>query len=97
MPRPVEDLAQEFDYTDPGEFKLDRGERSHLAFGYGAHRCLGEQLAILELKVIVSEVLDAIPDYALRDGTEITHTPWVARGPVSLPVTFTPSTVKQEA
>jgi cytochrome P450 len=83
-------------YTDPGEFKLDRAERSHLAFGYGAHRCLGEQLAILELKVIVSEVLDAIPDYALKPGTRVTHTPWVARGPASLPVTFTPSRVKPE-
>ncbi|MFC5750823.1 cytochrome P450 [Actinomadura rugatobispora] len=83
-------------YSDPDAFDLDREERSHLAFGYGAHRCLGEQLAILELKVIVSEVLRVLPDYALRPGTEITHTPWVARGPASLPVVFTPSTAGEE-
>lgn len=78
-------------YSDPELFDLDRDERPHLAFGFGVHRCIGEQLAILELKVIVSEVLRAIPDYQLVPGTVITHRPWVSRGPMSLPVTFTPS------
>jgi cytochrome P450 len=62
-----------------------------LAFGYGAHRCLGEHLAILELKIIVGEVVRMLPDYALTPGTVVTHTPWTARGPVSLPVTLSPS------
>ncbi len=51
---------------------------------------VGEQVALLELKVIVQEVLRAIPDYALVPGTVIEHTPWVSRGPKSLPVMFTP-------
>jgi cytochrome P450 len=84
-------------YSDPGVFDLDREGRSHLAFGYGAHRCLGEQLALLELQVIVSEVLEAIPDYALKPGTEVTRTPGIARGPASLPVTFTPSPATEGA
>jgi cytochrome P450 len=75
-------------YNDPETFELERSERSHLAFGYGAHRCLGEQLAILELNIIVDEVLRELPDYALKPGTVVTHTPWTARGPVSLPVVF---------
>jgi cytochrome P450 len=94
MPRPINDLADAFDervYSDPETFELERSERSHLAFGYGAHRCLGEQLAILELNVIVDEVLRESPDYALKPGTVVTHTPWTARGPVSLPVVFIPT------
>jgi cytochrome P450 len=78
-------------YSNPDSFDMDRNERSHLAFGYGAHRCLGEQVAILELKVIVSEVLRVMPDYELVPGFQLEHTPWVGRGPVALPVTFTPS------
>jgi cytochrome P450 len=78
-------------YADPEQFDLERDERPHLAFGFGVHRCIGEQLAILELRVIVSEVMRAIPDYQLVPGTVITHRPWVSRGPMSLPVTFTPS------
>jgi cytochrome P450 len=78
-------------YTNPDEFDLERKERSHLAFGYGAHRCLGESVALLELRAIVTEVLRVIPDYALVAGTTVTHTPGIARGPKSLPVTFTPS------
>jgi cytochrome P450 len=78
-------------FTDPEEFDLDRNERSHLAFGFGAHRCLGEQVAILELKVIVREVLRVLPDYALVPGSVIEHTPWVSRGPKWLPVSFTPN------
>ncbi|CAO5163667.1 Cytochrome P450 [Frankia sp. AiPs1] len=78
-------------YSHPDDFTLNRDERPHLAFGYGIHRCLGEQLAILELNVIVSEVLDALPDYRLRPGFEVTFTPGITRGPSSLPVLFTPS------
>jgi cytochrome P450 len=84
-------------YSNPETLDLERNERSHLAFGYGAHRCLGEQLAILELNVIVDEVLRALPDYALKPGTVLTHAPWTARGPVSLPVLFTPTAQEMSA
>jgi hypothetical protein len=55
------------------------------------------ELAEAELNVIVSEVLRVLPDYALRPGTVITHSPWTGRGPVSLPVTFTPSSATADA
>jgi hypothetical protein len=42
-------------------------------------------------------VLRVLPDYALRPGTVITHSPWTGRGPVSLPVTFTPSSATADA
>jgi cytochrome P450 len=81
-------------YSNPNEFDLDRKERSHLAFGYGAHRCLGESVAILELKCLLQELLVTLPDYALKPGTVVEHTPGIARGPKALPVVFTPSSPK---
>ena len=59
---------------------LDREENPHLAFGAGPHRCLGSNLARMEFKVGVGEVLRRIPDYWIPDeskcrfaGTNITR------------------------
>lgn len=77
-------------YTDPDTFDISRRERSHLGFGFGVHRCLGEHLAILELEIMLDEVLTTIPDYRVT-GDDIEMTPGTTRGPRFLPVTFTPS------
>jgi cytochrome P450 len=48
----------------PGEVRIDRPNAGdHLAFGAGAHRCLGTPLARLEVKMIIAEVLRRLPDY----------------------------------
>lgn len=68
--------------------KLDRPNGSaHLAFGRGAHACLGSSLARLEGRVVVEMLLDAVADI------ELVHTPeetpylpsFVNHGPTSLP------------
>jgi cytochrome P450 len=84
-------------YTDPDSFDIERNERSHLAFGFGVHRCLGEPLAILELEIIIAEVLRVIPDYQLEPGFDVTFTPGITRGPKSLPVTFTASSAADDS
>ena len=38
-----------------------RGSRRHLAFGAGAHRCLGSQLSRMEAEVVVSELAPLLP------------------------------------
>jgi cytochrome P450 len=78
-------------YTDPDTFDLARAERSHLGFGFGVHRCLGEHLAILELEIMLEEVLRVIPDYRVENPLDIEISPGTTRGPRSLSVTFTPS------
>lgn len=47
-----------------------RGSRRHLAFGAGAHRCLGAALSRMESAVVVAEVAP------LLRGAELVRTPW---------------------
>jgi cytochrome P450 len=59
-------------FEDPERFVLDRqGSHQHLAFGAGPHRCLGMHLARLELKVVLEEWHQRIPDYRIAPGTEL--------------------------
>lgn len=44
---------------------FDRTPNPHLAFGYGAHRCLGAQLARLEIAVALEELTRTYPDARL--------------------------------
>jgi cytochrome P450 len=75
-------------FEDPESFRLDRRRNHHLAFGAGAHKCLGEHLARLEIAVVTREVLRRIPDYELVNPDAVEWTPGMNREMRSLPVTF---------
>ena len=57
-------------FTDPDVFDIERAPNDHLAFGFGAHFCLGQALARLELRVMFDRLLDRLPDLHLVDETE---------------------------
>ena len=42
-------------FDDPEQFKVDRSNNHHLSFGYGIHKCEGQHLARLELRVLLEE------------------------------------------
>ena len=45
-------------FTDPDQFLIDRsGARNHLSFGYGVHRCMGNRLAELQLRILWEDLL----------------------------------------
>ena len=54
---------------NPGVFDATRKEIIHTAFGVGLHRCLGEHLARLEIRVTIEKMLREIPDFKLDPGT----------------------------
>ena len=46
----------------PNEFIIDRARpRTHLSFGFGIHRCVGKNLAEMQLKILWEEILDRLP------------------------------------
>ena len=77
-------------FDDPKSFRIDRPGNRHTSFGWGPHRCQGSSLGRLEMRVVLEEVLDSIPDYVVdEDGVEIQDFA-ATHSLKSLPVTFTP-------
>jgi cytochrome P450 family 142 subfamily A polypeptide 1 len=52
-------------FPDPDTFDVQRQPNDHVAFGFGAHFCLGASLARLELRVMFEEILARMPDLEL--------------------------------
>ncbi len=60
-------------WDDGDTVDFDRPENRHIAFGGGAHRCLGSHLARMELRVALEEWHKAIPEYRVKDGVELRY------------------------
>ncbi len=75
-------------FDDAGSFIIDRQRNRHTAFGLGIHRCVGSNLARLEMKVGIEEWMEAFPDFALNDPDSVTWSTGQVRGPRTLPVVF---------
>lgn len=54
-------------FPNPHRFEMQRKGNRHIAFGAGPHRCLGSNLARLEIETAIRELLAVIPDFALVD------------------------------
>jgi cytochrome P450 len=76
------------------EVRIDRTPNAHLAFGVGPRRCIGMHLARTLFRVMATEVLTRIPDYAVdQAGTSFYRGNPELTGVVHMPVTFTPGGV----
>jgi cytochrome P450 len=73
-------------FEQPDEVVLDRARNRHTAFGLGIHRCLGSNLARMELRVALEEWMRAIPDFELADPAGVRWSTGQVRGPRTLPV-----------
>lgn len=78
------------EFDDPDVFNLHRDRNRHLTFGVGPHRCLGSNLARMNLRIALEELLARLDDIRLADGAEIHYHSGLTRSPLSLPITFTP-------
>ena len=73
-------------FDRPDDVIIDRLENRHAAFGLGIHRCLGSNLARLELRVAIEELLAAIPEFELADPEAVVWSVGQVRGPRALPL-----------
>jgi cytochrome P450 len=79
-------------FPDADKVVIDRVENRHAAFGLGIHRCLGSNLARMELTVAIEEWLRRFPDFELADPASVTWSAGQVRGPRQVPVRILEST-----
>jgi len=72
------------------EFDIHRRPERHLAFGYGAHFCLGAALARLEGRVALEEIHRRLPDYEVDHDAKVRFHSSNVTGWAKLPIRFTP-------
>jgi hypothetical protein len=75
-------------FPDADQVVIDRKENRHAAFGLGIHRCVGSNLARMEMAVAIEEWLKRIPDFRLDPLGKVTWSEGTVRGPRQLPVLF---------
>jgi cytochrome P450 len=73
-------------FEDADQVVLDRAVNRHAAFGLGRHRCLGSNLARMELRVALEEWLARYPDFELADPADVVWSGGQIRGPRKLPL-----------
>jgi cytochrome P450 len=50
---------------NPDSLEIDRNTQGHLGFGYGAHQCIGQNLARVELQIAVGSLVRRLPGLQL--------------------------------
>ncbi len=73
-------------FEDSDTVRIDRTENPHVAFGLGIHRCIGSNLARMEMRVALEEWLKRIPDFSLDPTRPMVWSEGAVRGPRLLPL-----------
>jgi cytochrome P450 len=74
----------------PDEFIIDRAKaRHHLSFGFGIHRCMGNRLAEMQLRIVWEEILTRFSKVEVVGEPERLRSSFV-RGITALPVRVYP-------
>lgn len=82
-------------FTDPHEFRLDRGANKHIAFGRGAHQCPAASLARLELSIGLRKLLEKTERIELAGPVRMSD--WLEFGPSSTPLRVVAKSAGSEA
>lgn len=77
-------------FPDAATVRIDRKENPHVAFGLGIHRCIGSNLARMEMRIALEEWLKRIPDFEPDRTRRMTWSEGTVRGPRLLPLVFAP-------
>jgi cytochrome P450 len=73
-------------YSKPDRYDSARRTGDHLAFGFGAHYCVGAPLARIEARALLQALLDRFSELAVPPPAELRYEAPVYRSPLELPV-----------
>ena len=76
-------------FAEPFAFKADRRPNRHLAFGHGAHHCLGNILAKMEMRALYEELFSRATAFELIGEPQLAHSTFVS-GLKTLPIRLAP-------
>jgi hypothetical protein len=74
-------------WDDPFKFRVDREVNKHVAFGYGAHVCIGQHLARMEMRLLWEELLPRLESIELNGTPKRMESSFVC-GPKTIPVRY---------
>jgi len=74
-------------FEAPFRYDITRSGAKHVAFGYGAHVCLGQHLARMEMRILWEELLPRLQSVEL-DGTPANTTANFVCGPKTVPIRY---------
>jgi cytochrome P450 len=74
-------------FDEPNRFRADRSPNKQLAFGYGAHLCLGQHLAKMEMRILFEELLPRLKSVKLAGEPKMSQAVFV-NGPKTVPIRF---------
>ena len=74
-------------FEQPDAFQVDRKPNRHLAFGYGAHLCLGQHLAKMEMRILFEELMSRLQSLEINGEPRRSAATFVG-GPKSLPIRY---------
>ena len=77
-------------FEDADRFDPTRNPNRHIAFGYGAHLCLGQHLAKMEMRILFEELLPRLKSVSLAGEPKMSEGVFV-NGPKSVPIRFEPA------
>jgi cytochrome P450 len=75
-------------FEDASVFRVDRSPNRLVSFGYGAHLCLGQHLAKMEMRILFEELLPHLKSLELAGEPRLSEAVFV-NGPKKLPIRFT--------
>jgi cytochrome P450 len=75
-------------FANPDTLDIHRDSRAHLAFGFGAHQCLGQSLARVELQVVFPRLFERFADLRLAAGADVRYKNSMVYGAESVMVTW---------
>jgi cytochrome P450 len=73
-------------FPDADRVILDRKQNRHVAFGLGIHRCIGSNLARLEIRIALETFIRRFPVFSLADPHAVRWSVGQVRGPRQLPL-----------